>query len=820
MITDRSPQTTRTNFVFTQIAAIFVLLLGITALIGWWLNIAILKAIVPGSLPLKPNIAAGFIFCAAALWTLARERLDKARRIFAAAIAFAVFAIGGLTLGEHFFAWNLGIDQALVRAFPQQMGAINPARMLPSTAFCLVLIGTALFVESGVVTSRLRIPIGAGAGAALVIIGVLALGGFLMEITFGPQWNLLGMTVTGISAAAGFMALGGGVLALLQSRGGLQWSLDTFTSAGFAIGILLMVLTTAAAFTFAKRMLETNTSVNHRQQVLKRIQESMTALAELASSERIHTIVGDDGLLQGRDDTKSALSSDLAEIRQLTADNPTQQQRLDRLGPLIAERIEWEEQVIAVRRREGLLPAANMIATGHGITLTQQFQGILKEMQNEEYRLLADDRKGAETASTATFVLLPLGMFLSLTVLSLGVFFLNAGAGERKAAQARLRESEQRYRLLFESSPLPMWVYDRETLQFLAVNEAAIWHYGYSEEEFLTKTIRDIRPTEELSALAKDIAHISPGFESENQRLWKHRKKDGTIIDVEVTAHDLRFGRRLGRLVLANDVTARQQAEEEIHRLNADLEKRIEQRTAQLQTTNRELESFSYSVSHDLRAPLRHIEGYVELVVRHAGDSLNEKSRKHLQTVSESVAEMGQLIDDLLDFSRMGRVEMRQTRIDLDRLVDETIGSLETSVDTRNIIWKRHSLPPVEADWALLKQVFVNLLSNAVKYTRPRNPAEVEIGCVSEENGEAVLFVRDNGVGFDMKYAGKLFGVFQRLHHTDEFEGTGVGLATVQRIIVRHGGRVWADSTLDRGATFFFTLPNAHLERKNDNGRT
>jgi light-regulated signal transduction histidine kinase (bacteriophytochrome) len=205
----------------------------------------------------------------------------------------------------------------------------------------------------------------------------------------------------------------------------------------------------------------------------------------------------------------------------------------------------------------------------------------------------------------------------------------------------------------------------------------------------------------------------------------------------------------------------------------------------------------------------------VELVVRHAGETLNEKSRKYLQTVAESVAEMGRLIDDLLDFSRMGQVDMRQGRIDLNQLVGETIAALEHDTQARNIIWKRQPLPAVQADYALLKQVFVNLLSNAVKYTRPRNPAEVEVGCASENNGEAVLFVRDNGVGFDMKYADKLFGVFQRLHHADEFEGTGVGLATVQRIIARHGGRIWAEAALNGGATFLFTLPKS----KNQGGK-
>jgi len=241
-------------------------------------------------------------------------------------------------------------------------------------------------------------------------------------------------------------------------------------------------------------------------------------------------------------------------------------------------------------------------------------------------------------------------------------------------------------------------------------------------------------------------------------------------------------------------------AAEEIGRLNAGLEQRVAERTS-------ELEAFSYMVSHDLRAPLRHMQGYVELLTREtAAAPLPDPARRHLQTIADVSAEMGQLIDDLLAFSRVGKVDLDRTRVRPNDLVEETIGGLGMMIRERRIDWQIGALPPVMGDPAALKQVFANLIGNAVKYTRPRDHARIEIGCGGEENGRLIFFVRDNGVGFDMQYSHKLFGVFQRLHRAQDFEGTGIGLAIVQRIINRHDGRVWAEGVLNQGATFYFTL--------------
>ena len=248
----------------------------------------------------------------------------------------------------------------------------------------------------------------------------------------------------------------------------------------------------------------------------------------------------------------------------------------------------------------------------------------------------------------------------------------------------------------------------------------------------------------------------------------------------------------------------RNRTELERHRFR--LEELVEQRTTELANTNRDVESFSYSVSHDLRAPLRHVQGYAELLREDAGSTLSSEARRYLQVIAGAGQEMGELIDDLLSFLRMNRAEMHEVSVDLDALVQEAIDSLELATEGRHITWQIASLPPVLGDAAMLRQVLASLLGNALKYTGPRDPAQIEIGSAGEEGGRVIVFVRDNGVGFDMRYVDKLFGVFQRLHHADEFKGRGIGLANVRRIIARHGGRVWAEGKTGEGATFYFTL--------------
>ena len=287
-------------------------------------------------------------------------------------------------------------------------------------------------------------------------------------------------------------------------------------------------------------------------------------------------------------------------------------------------------------------------------------------------------------------------------------------------------------------------------------------------------------------------------------------RKPGTAEStwIEVTAHPLKDenGKIVGGVAAIHDITERTVSEMKIRKLNDELESRVRQRTAQLEETNKELESFTYSVAHDLRAPLRHISGFTQILVEDFSPSLDPALQEYLARIQQGTRRMGLLVDELLNLARVGRKTVVLQSTDLTVMSKRIIENFKPTYEERHVQWTVQDLPLAECDAALMKQVLQNLISNAIKYTRNREKAVIEVGHAMFEDRPAI-FVRDNGVGFNMKYAGKLFGIFQRLHSNEDFEGTGVGLATVQRIIQKHGGRVWAEAEPNHGATFYFSLP-------------
>jgi PAS domain S-box-containing protein len=395
---------------------------------------------------------------------------------------------------------------------------------------------------------------------------------------------------------------------------------------------------------------------------------------------------------------------------------------------------------------------------------------------------------------------------------------LRASEEQFRLTQRALRASEARFQRLADSNLIGVLQADLAG-PIRAANDAFLSIVGYTRADLQAgrldawqMTPPEYRGVDEEMARALRSQGVSRSVEKEFFR------KDGSRAAVLIGAARVDDAGGEGQWVaFVVDLTERKRSEEEVRRLNDTLERRVQERTQQFQEANRELEGFSYSVSHDLRAPLRHIAGFADLLRKRDDDRLDETGRRYTRVIADAARQAGRLVDDLLGFSRMGRAALQHGEVDMDRLVaevkqevegEEGGGSDDGTADSPpgRVTWRVGPLPVVEGDAAMLRLVVRNLLSNALKYSRRRERAEIQVGSTPAD-GEVIFFVRDNGVGFDMRYAGKLFGVFQRLHPSGEYEGTGIGLANVRRIIARHGGRTWAEGKPDGGATFYFSLP-------------
>jgi PAS domain S-box-containing protein len=382
---------------------------------------------------------------------------------------------------------------------------------------------------------------------------------------------------------------------------------------------------------------------------------------------------------------------------------------------------------------------------------------------------------------------------------------------ERKRAEEVLAEQYSTLRSIIEGAGAPIFSVDRG-YRYTSFNQAhaTMMRTQYGTEIGAGRCLLDFVREAEREATQWRLDRALSGEAFVEEAYWGGDAGTRRFLQVSHNPIRTETGEVIGAAVLAQDLTERKRAEEGVLRLNQDLEQRVEARTALLEAANKELEAFAYSVSHDLRAPLRHIAGFAKLLQEGAaGANLDAKSQHYLATIQDAVGRMGVLIDDLLSFSRMGRVEMARRRVDLAALTRDVVSELAPDAAGRAVDWRVAELPAVTGDQAMLRVLLMNLLSNALKFTRPRERAEIELGFRPDVDEKGVFYVRDNGVGFDMRYVDKLFGVFQRLHLATDFEGTGIGLANVRRIVERHGGRAWAEGALDRGATIYFSLPLA-----------
>lgn len=709
----------------------------------------------------------------------------------------------------------------------------------------------------------------------------------------------------------------------------MKLSLERKIVLGFTAAVAVLTLVTIAAWWNMVRFKGTLYWVEHTREVISQLEETASELLAMQTSTRGFVITGTEEVLVPFTAGSAALSTSIAELRKLVADNPLQLREVETLENLADKARTIMEGRITARRQRGADAATDTEQYLEGQRTVEEFRGVVRSMISRE-RLLLDDRMRRAEAFGRWTVFTIVGA----TLLAAG-FVIAAGRivhrdlTRRQEAESALKESFARVEDLYNRAPCGYHSLDTSG-KFVAINDTALQWLGYSREEVVGHmNFADILTPESAAQFRTRFAHFKSNGSVENVEYDWVRKDGGTLpvllnataiydsageyVASRATVFDATARRRVeaerdrffslsrdllciasteGRFLRVNpawsetlhhgseeliarpfidfiheddvartlaeirrlaeghetigfenrfrckdgsyrwlswnarstpadklifasahDITDRRAADERIRKLHFDLEARARQ----LEAANRELESFTYSVSHDLRAPLRHIDGFASLLTKRANDSLDAEGQRYVGTISKSAKRMGALIDDLLAFSRIGRVELERERVEQDALVAEVIANGRFERNGTPIQWKIAPLPNVDGDKATLRQVWANLIENAVKYSSKETAPCIEIGShVDSTTREHIFFVRDNGVGFDMAYADKLFGVFQRLHSASDFDGTGIGLANVRRIVSRHGGRTWAESKPGAGATFYFSLPlpggsSAHL---------
>ena len=786
---------------FTLYAGSALLLGGCAVMVGWITQQPGWARPLPSGTATVFNTALCLALAGAALvWPAHAGRSLRLRQLIGTVVA----ALAALLLAQSLLRVDFGLDWPELHAWLGD-GNPHPGRMAPNTAAALLLCAAALMLDARRPAAALLRLVLAGAVIAIGALGVL---GYAVALDVVHDWYRIPRMA--FATAGGVILLGA---ALLFDRHGLPAEAPTAVRDGHAhsyalLGAAVMLLASIAIVSYGSV-----DALRGRTAWLAHSHEVQAALEGLRSEYRHARIawrsfVLDLGpaALREFDEATVAVRRELDRLTDLTVDSAAQQERLARMRPMVERDLATLTAAVRVERDSPSQSPEEAVARMRSVQLERPaLLALAQAFKDDEQRLLERRAQEFESSSRSALLIIVAGNAAGFALLLWTFVMLKRRDDERQRAEQRLQRSNVFLDSLVENIPSMIFVKDATDLRFTRFNRAGEELLGYSNAELLGKGDRDFFPPSEAEAFtAADRAVLDGRRLLDIAQETVHTRHRGvrTLHTVKVPVLDA-DGTPLYLLGVSEDITERKQAEREIERLNASLSRRA----AELEASNAELASFSYSVSHDLRAPLRAIDGFALMLEEDHAARLDDEGRRYLSVIRANSQRMGTLIDDLLAFSRLGRQAITQQPLDMNQLVDDVIAEVRQGEGSTAARIDVERLPPAPGDRALIRQVWANLLSNALKYSSKRAEPRVRVSGRSE-GGEAIYTVADNGAGFDMEYADKLFGVFQRLHRADEFPGTGVGLAIVQRIVTRHGGSMRAEGKVDAGAEFSFVLPS------------
>src|ERR1700693_4999064 len=590
----------------------------------------------------------------------------------------------------------------------------------------------------------------------------------------------------------------------------MKWSIEKKTGAGLAVAGMILLLVVGLLYRNGRSFIEASEWVSHTHEVLAELEATLSAVAEGQAATDVYIITGQEVSLKPYQVAGPALRAHLDQLKSLTSDNPYQQRRLAMLEGAVAEKLDSLQQKIDLRKQKGFEAAQQRVATGIGAQQMNPVRVIIAEMKQEEEDLLKRRTLDFQSSTRKTTLTFSCVIFLEFLLLGLVYYVLLRDITARRRAEQLLQESEARHRKLFDNNPHPTWVFDREPLRFLAVNAAAVRKYGYSRDEFLAMTLKDIRPPEDVPALLETVKALGDGNESSGA--WRHRLKDGTIIDTENTSYALTFLGRAARVVVAVDVTQRKRDEAEKRKFMD----RLAASNRELDLRNREVEratqmksKFYAGMSHELRTPLNAIVGFSDLLADGTPGALNSKQKRFVDHIKQGSTHLLQLINDILDLSKIeaGQLELHSEEFLVKDALPEVLSTISPLAMAKNIRveQKVESKSLVKADRVRFKQVLYNLLSNAVKFT-PKGGL-IGIECVDDRDFVCVS-ITDTGIGIRPEDQKVVFEEFRQVEGTADstHQGTGLGLAITKRLGEQQGGRISLEGEMGKGSRFSFTL--------------